>query len=377
MLDLTAIPVIDQHCHPVLVQQNIDIAQFRRYFTEAADLHIAEQHVPHTVYYLWFIRQAAAFYGCAPTEEAVVAARNSVESASLLKRLWQDAHIAALVFDAAIPTPSLCYTPERMEEISQCRAVKLLRLETFMQELILASGDFDEVTQRFSEALSAVRENGYCGLKSIAAYRTGLDIREWSKDEAVAAFVEARAEAVAQGTLRINHKPVIDYLLHIAFGHAAQQRLPVQFHTGYGDSDTNMLLGNPLYLRPLLERREYWDMQVILLHESYPYTQLGAYLASVYPHVYFDLSYMIPFVDALEMQVFTRQALSVAPASKLVYSSDGINLPEMHWVAAARGRHMLGHALQEMIDAGEMDEAQALQLARLILHETSATLYKI
>jgi len=59
-------------------------------------------------------------------------------------------------------------------------------------------------------------------------------------------------------------------------------------------------------------------MQVVLLHESYPYCQFGAYLAAIYPHVYFDLSYTIPFVDKLEMLNFTRQALSIAPVSKLM-----------------------------------------------------------
>jgi hypothetical protein len=70
---------------------------------------------------------------------------------------------------------------------------------------------------------------------------------------------------------------------------------------------------------------------IILLHESYPYCQFGAYFAAIYPNVYFDLSYAIPFVDKLEMVAFTRQALSIAPASKLLYSSDGIYVPEMYW----------------------------------------------
>ncbi|BCL84163.1 hypothetical protein ccbrp13_66280 [Ktedonobacteria bacterium brp13] len=77
-------------------------------------------------------------------------------------------------------------------------------------------------------------------------------------------------------------------------------------------------------------------MQIVLLHESYPYTRQGAYLAALYPQVYFDLSYMISFVDRNEMLAFTRQALSVAPASKLMYSSDGIHVPEMYWVSARR-----------------------------------------
>jgi predicted TIM-barrel fold metal-dependent hydrolase len=118
-------------------------------------------------------------------------------------------------------------------------------------------------------------------------------------------------------------------------------------------------------------------MPIVLLHESYPYSQLGAYLAAVYPNVYFDLSYTIPFVDKLEMLAFTRQALSVAPASKLMYSSDGIHVPEMHWAAALRSRSILAQVLQEMIDADELDEEQAYSLARSVLHDTAYNVYKL
>jgi hypothetical protein len=45
---------------------------------------------------------------------------------------------------------------------------------------------------------------------------------------------------------------------------------------------------------------------------------------------------MIPFVNRNEMLAFTRQALGVAPASKLMYSSDGIHVPEMYWASARR-----------------------------------------
>ena len=41
-----------------------------------------------------------------------------------------------------------------------------------------------------------------------------------------------------------------------------------------------------------------------------------------------------------------RYAGVLAPASKLTYSSDGINVPEMLWVGAKRVRTILAQALQ-------------------------------
>ena len=118
-------------------------------------------------------------------------------------------------------------------------------------------------------------------------------------------------------------------------------------------------------------------MQVVLLHESYPYCQLGAYLAAIYPHVYFDLSYTIPFVDKLEMLAFTRQALSIAPVSKLMFSTDGINVPEMHWAGAIRGRNIIGQVLDEMIAADEIDEGEAYSAAQAILFFNAQDVYQL
>ena len=377
MLDITSIPVVDNHCHPVLLNQHMDALRFRSYCTEATDPSFAEKHVPNTVYYLWLLRQMATFYGCERNEDDIIAARSRLGADTLLEHLLRAANIDTLVLDPAYPLSSACYTPERIGQLGHCRAVKMLRLEALMQELILDYSDFDEVIERFADQVRHLHEHGYCALKSIVAYRTGLNIAEWSKDEAAAAFQEARTQASEQGQLRLAHKPLIDYLLHIAFQQAAEQQLPIQFHTGYGDSDTDMRLGNPLQLREVLERKDYHGMAVVLLHESYPYCQLGAYLAAIYPHVYFDLSYTIPFLDKLEMLSFTRQALSVAPASKLMFSTDGIHLPEMHWAGALRGRSIIGQVLDEMIDADEIDEDQGYDIAQQILHDTAYAVYKL
>lgn len=377
MLDLRTIAVVDNHCHPILHNQQMDVLSFRRYFSEASHPVFAQEHVSQTIYYLWLLRQLSAFYHCENTEQAIIELRNSKSCDELLRQYIAAAKIDTLILDFAYPPPDICYTPEQIGQVSRCKVASMLRLEILMERLVIEYADFDAVIAQFTAPLADIRGSGYCALKSIVAYRTGLAIARFSKDEAVQSFRLAREELRQTGRLRLAHKPLIDYLLHLAFARAAAQQVPVQFHTGYGDSDTDMLLGNPLHLRALLEERAYWDMPIILLHESYPYTQLGAYLAAVYPHVYFDLSYTIPFVEKLEMQAFTRQALSIAPTSKLMYSSDGIHVPEMHWAGALRGRALLAEVLQAMIDADELDEQQAYHCALQILHDTAYTVYKL
>src|SRR5215467_15106689 len=133
MLDLTGIAVVDNHCHPVLLDQKSDALQFRSYFSEATDASFPEKHVYNSIYYSWFLRQAASFYGCEPGEEEVLAARNSMNADSLLDRLFGAARIDTLILDPAYPLTDQCYTPERMGELGHCRTAKMLRLETLMQ----------------------------------------------------------------------------------------------------------------------------------------------------------------------------------------------------------------------------------------------------
>jgi hypothetical protein len=60
-----------------------------------------------------------------------------------------------------------------------------------------------------------------------------------------------------------------------------------------------------------------------------------------------------------------------------MYSTDGIYIPEMYWAGALRARSVLEQVLQEMIDADEIDEEQAYQLARWILHDTAHEVYRL
>jgi len=118
---------------------------------------------------------------------------------------------------------------------------------------------------------------------------------------------------------------------------------------------------------------DYRAMPVVLLHERYPYTRQRGYLAAVYENAYLDLSYGIPLLGYGEMLAFARQALGVAPTSKLMYSSDGIGGPELHWMSAIDGRRVIGEAFGEMVMYREMDLAEAV--GESLLRGNAARLY--
>jgi uncharacterized protein len=375
VVDLTQVPVVDNHCHGIQRDQAFgDITGWRRAFTESADPAMPRDHVATTSFYRRLVRTLADFLGCLPEEEVVFAARSGRDGRELAGALLRAANVEALLLDTGFPPPEEVVPVPELGQMGNCRAEPMLRLEILMEKLLAEHDSLEEVREALAAALDDVRGQGYVALKSIAAYRTGLDVREWPPEEAEGSFHAYRRSA-GEGQARLAHKPLLDTLLHVAFARAALQEVPVQFHVGYGDADTDLLLGNPLYLRLVLQRPDYRGMPVVLLHECYPYTRQGGYLAAVYENAYLDLSYGIPLLGYGEMLSFTLQALGVAPSSKLMYSSDGIGVPELHWISAMDGRRVLGEALGELVALDELSLPEAEAVGEGVLRENATRLY--
>jgi predicted TIM-barrel fold metal-dependent hydrolase len=376
-VDLTSVPVVDNHCHAVTTDQAFGkVEAWRRAFTESTDPGMPREHVVTTAFYRRLIRALAPFLGCESTEDAVFAARTAREGKGLTAELLRSANIDTLLVDTGFPPPEEVFPVPELGELGGCRAEPVLRLEVLMESLLTEYDTLAATEEALAAALEDVRGGGHVALKSIAAYRTGLDIREWAREEAETSFREYRRSAL-NGFTRLVHKPLLDTLLHVVFTLAADQEIPVQFHVGYGDADTDLLLGNPLHLRAVLGKPDYRALPVVLLHECYPYTRQGGYLAAVYENVYLDLSYGIPLLGYGEMLAFTRQALGVAPTSKLVYSSDGIEVPELHWMSAIDGRRVIGEVLGELVAYGESSLTQAETAGESMLRENAIRLYRL
>jgi len=107
----------------------------------------------------------------------------------------------------------------------------------------------------------------------------------------------------------------------------------------------------------------------VLLH-CYPFVREAGWLAHVYGNVYFDLSLTIPHVSRPAEMV--RQALELAPVSKLLYASDAARTPELYLLAARWWRSALAAVLAE-----ELPAAQAEEAGRMVLRENARTLYAL
>jgi predicted TIM-barrel fold metal-dependent hydrolase len=296
------------------------------------------------------IRELAAFFGVEPTEDAVYGYRLEADPAEYAARLLRATGTEMLLVDDGFPPPGEGTSWDELGELAACEARPVLRIERVGEE---AGNDRIEAVQ--AEVASA-RERGFAGLKTIAAYRGGLDFS--ALEQPSCNLQLSRIEGTAMGEV---------VLAALEANEATGDPLPVQVHTGFGDSDLDLPRANPGYLKPLIER--FRETPFVLLH-CYPYVREAGWLAHVYANVFFDLSLTIPHVARPEEAV--REALELAPVSKLLYASDAARTPELYYLAARWWRATLARVLPELLPEDEAAEA-----ARMVLRDNARTLYRL
>lgn len=374
-IDLADIPIIDHHAH-ALIKADVPLTMddYRNFFTESPDPVMAARYVPDSIMWQWGMRELAALLKCEPTSEAVFAARSQKPLTEFANTVWTQTNSELLIIDYYGYDVDRNYTPEDLRTFFNQKIERVLRLETFAQDLILRHDTFTQFIDAYRSGVERARDNGHVGLKSIIAYRTGLNIDPVTRDEAARAFGLVKDEAHRSGTCRLATKPLNDYIVLTALEIADKQGLPVQFHTGLGDTDLDMRTANPLCLRYVLEHESYRNVPFVLLHASYPFVRELGYLAAMYPHVFMDISLAIPFITTLIPHMI-HEALGLTPISKIMYSSDAFSIPEIYYLANRWGRAGLERVLGEIVDAGALTVDEALRAGRMILNENARRVY--
>jgi uncharacterized protein len=278
--------------------------------------------------------------------------------AAVNRRFLRAAGLSALCVDTGY-TPRPVTSPQALGELAGAAAYEIVRLERVAEQAgaggVTAGGFADAVRS----ALTA-RAAHAVGVKSIAAYRTGLDLRA---ERPTAAQVTAAAGRYLRGPGRIADETLQRFLIWCG----VDLGLPVQFHVGYGDSDVDLHRCNPLLLTDLLRAIQPTGVPVMLLH-NYPYHREAGYLAQVFPNVYVDAGLATHNLGA-RASALLAEALELTPYGKFLYSSDAFGLPELYYLGAALFRRALSDLLR--------DAPEAERIARLIAAENAQRVYRL
>jgi hypothetical protein len=257
--------------------------------------------------------------------------------------------------------------------VSSAEAAEIVRLEQVAEQVITAGdGTAAGFADRYRDALWD-RTRHALGLKSIMAYRHGLDFDP--EPPAPAAVTEAAGrwlrEIEAGGAVRVTD-PVL--LRHVLWA-GVDRGLPVQFHTGFGDPDCDLRRSDPLWLRGFLERCEPRGVPVMLLH-CYPFHRNAAALAQAYPHVYLDVGMTLHYVGARAATV-VAESLELAPFAKVLFSSDAAGPAELHYLGALLWRRATADVLGGWVESGDWSAADAIRVARMIGAENARRVYRL
>lgn len=366
---------IDHHCHPLIRwPRDLSARELRAVFTEAGDPEILDKHLPAVVAYRDAIRRLAAELECDPTEEAVLAARNTIEPAEYANRLLQRTSTGMMLLDTGYTGGGPFSLAEHARDVHVPQK-EVVRLETLAAPLVEAASTSAAWFAAVRSALQKAVRGGAVGVKSIAAYRAGLRLQPVDPAQLKAAYADLHRRARAGESLRISGETLCHSLLFEAAEECAQLKVPLQFHCGYGDNDEDLALSNPLGLRPLLVEPRYEGLRVVLLH-CYPYHREAAYLCSVYRHVYMDLSLTLPLAG-LDGKRAMREALGLCPWTKLLYASDASRLPEIYFVGAALHREAMAGAFGEFVDHGILTHDQAVAAGTEVLSGNARQVYSL
>jgi uncharacterized protein len=373
-MNLDHIPILDHHAHLFFREDIWRSTPLEAYLSEAYDPVMLEKFVPDTVTARRGVRELAGFYGCEPTRDEVLKARARWNLADLAKKMFAQCNISQVLIDDGVWPEAMISLPE-FSSMSGVPVRRVLRCEFELAKLVEASSSVSDLFEQFERLLREVAPS-LIGLKSIIAYRTGLDIGHHSAHDLEVAFSDLKRDLEPGKVPRINNKSLLDEMLWTALRVARDTNLPMQFHTGYGDPDLDLRLANPLHLRPIFESRDLAGVKVVMLH-CYPFIKEAGYLASVYPGAFMDLGLTIPYMSTHAMLTSTLEAFHLAPITKILFSTDASRTPELYWLAARQGRRIITRALEQVVSDGDLTVLESEWAAERILNGNSKEIYRL
>ena len=294
-------PIIDHHAHNILTTEKYREHNALSIFTEASGP--ALEDVTSTMPFLRGVQHLSCILGCENAWDAVKPAlcTKHRESPDEWAKECFSGIETALIDDGFDDVDTHPY--DWHDQLVRSRCKRLVRIEVVAEEHIesaikakLSTGEQDmtRVVKSFEADIEkAVRDPEVAGFKSVICYRTGLAVPAYNAADA-SALDSLSLHDDPEESFWLQHDALNPFFVHLTA--RILQRLdckkPFQFHTGLGDVDMMLALGNPTHLQPFMDT--YPGVIIVLLHASYPFTKDAGYLATVYKNVYLDIGEVFP-----------------------------------------------------------------------------------
>ncbi len=231
--------------------------------------------------------------------------------------------------------------------------------------------------QVVTPTLERQRAGGAVAEKFEMAYLRSFAVGDPSQADASAVYSRYVHGGVPEAAA---YKLLQDFLFRYIAVECGRLGMPVHLHTMSGGGGYfDIAGGNPMLLEPLFNDPRLRKTRFVMLHGGWPFTHEATALLQK-PNVYLDMSQESLTFQPSNQATWLRERLETFP-DKVLFGTDGypysdaMGWEESVWMAAHNGRTALGLALTGMLRDGEIDQARAARIARMVLRENAEGLY--
>lgn len=369
---IDTVQLLDHHCHGVTTDE-LDRGAFESLITESD--WAAPDGTTHFDSQVGFAirRYCAPVLDLPPfaTPEEYLQRRTQLGGVEVSERLLRATGISDYFIEIGHRGDEIL-APAEMAAAGAARTFEVIRLERLAEELVIDGCDATEFRNAYARRLDE-RLRTAVGVKSIAAYRTGLDFApERPADHDVDDALNIWLRGIASGEpARLADPTIIRHLLWAA----VDRGCAIQFHIGYGDADVDLDRCNPLLLTEFLRLTRESGARVFLLH-CYPFHREAGYLAQVFPHVYFDVGLAINYTGSRSDEVIA-ETLELAPFHKILFSSDAFGAAELYYLGALLFRRGLERALDTFAKRDDWPAGERQRVTELIAWRNARRAYRL
>jgi hypothetical protein len=300
MLELNDLPLIDQHVHifkPESDQPTFDPLATFSLGGDWIDFLDSGGHKPtdhekrqltinqqQTMIYHEAMHAIARYLGCEANREAIIATRAAkvADYKAYVRSMYRDINLESNIVDLGNPKN---VNLEEFEALTGVPAYGLFRIEPLIGELWDQHDSLADLEKAFDERIRKVASNPkIVSLKSVIAYRTGLDLQPLTAQEVSKSVDRLKRSPDSAGLFARIHVPrstrddvkrVRDYILWRALELSIELNLPFQVHSGMGDQDLDIKTARPGLLAAVFRDERLRHAKIILLHGAYPFYEEG------------------------------------------------------------------------------------------------------
>ncbi len=231
----------------------------------------------------------------------------------------------------------------------------------FAQRIGCRLDTFDDYLGMLEVLMDTMSQRHQVALKNALAYDRSVNFDDVNEALARQAWGQLHPTA---GQRKAFGDVVVDRLCRLA----GERNVPVQMHLG----SAQIRGSHPMNAVGLIERHP--NTRFLLMHLAFPWSRDLLGMAFVYRNIWLDLTW-----SALLSPTYFRQslheAIEVLPdESRLMIGGDNWHVEETYGAIHSL-RRLIGEVLQEKVDEGYFQAADAQRMARKILYENASQFF--